>query len=106
MIQEVSHIDFTEPLFQYLKTKKNKNYEIVMWLCLIHFSFTVSCTWKFPTINELTSRKTSQQGGIKTSCKKEKLQKWHHHFNNLLSRAAVLEDEYRDNEKFVPEFCS
>ena len=49
-------------------------------------------------INETSSRKPSEQGVMKESCKEERLEKWYHHFNNLLGRAPVLENEYSDND--------
>ena len=49
-------------------------------------------------INEMSSSKTSKQGAIKGNCKEERLEKWCNHFNNLLRRAQVLEDECTDDD--------
>lgn len=51
----------------------------------------------------MTSSKASQQGVIKGSCKGETFEKECNHFNNLLSRAPVLEDEYKHDD--LSTFC-
>ena len=66
--------------------------------------FLLTESWQL--INETSSTKASDQGDMKGSCKEERLEQRYHHFNNLLGRAALLEDEYRDNvfSKSVPQF--
>ena len=92
-------MDFIVALFQYLKTMKNCIHDssfVIMSniFCIILFLVHES----LQLINETSSSKPSEQGVMKGSCKEEKLEKWYHHFNNLLGRAPVLEDEYRDND--------
>ena len=57
-------------------------------------------------INEMSSRKATKQGAIKASCKEERLEKWYNHFNQLIGRALVLEDNIQQMtyRQFLPHF--
>ena len=50
--------------------------------------------------------KLHEQGVMKGSYKEERLDKWYHHFDNLLSRAPVVEDEYTGDDDLTTIYYS
>ena len=56
----------------------------------------------------MSSRKATKQGAIKASCKEEGLEKWYNHFNKLIRRALVLEDNIQQMtyQQSLPDFHS
>lgn len=73
---------------------------------MFYLLFLVGESWLL--INEMSSRKATKQGAIKASSKEERLEKWYNHFNKLIGRALVLEDNIKQMtyQQFLPHFHS
>ena len=50
-----------------------------------------SIAWQ--AVNEITGRKSVQQGKLKAASQKDRLQQWQDHFQNLLGRPPTVTDE-------------
>ena len=48
---------------------------------------------RWELINEITGRKTTQKGMIKVKNQKKHLQTWYKHFQDLLGKPPIIEDE-------------